>query len=160
METEILFSSQVKFKDRFINSFRWSLIYTPILIFLLIIVPLNFNNLYLNLPYLIFFISLMITLYSSFQMGKYYIQEIKIQENRICLKILKFNRIHINEIYDLDKIKLSKKAIDSKYTSYKLHISYLDKIIVTQFPISDWDEKMMDTVIYNFNEKVKNRING
>ncbi len=158
MKTEILFSSNVKFRDRFIYSFRWSLIYTPIIIFLLIIAPLNFNNLYLNLPYLIFFIPLMITLYSSIQMGKYYIQEIKIQENRICLKILIFNRIHINEIYDVDKIKIFKKAIDSKYTSYKLQISHLDKIIISQFEVSDWDEKMMDTVIYNFNEKVKNRI--
>ncbi|MFY8110255.1 MAG: hypothetical protein ACOVO9_14750 [Bacteroidia bacterium] len=160
METEILFSSNVKFRDRFINIFRWSLIFTPLLILFLIATPINFSNLYSNIPYLIIIYILSSTTYISYKSGKYYIQEIKIHENQVCLKALKFNNIHIDEKYDVDKVKIFKKPLNTKYPKFKLQISYMGKIIISQFEVSDWDEKMMDTVIYNFNEKVKNRING
>jgi hypothetical protein len=152
MKEQVIFSSNIKFSKRFMSNFKWSLIFTPVLIAFLIATPINFNEIIYNIHYLIIVFLLASTSYISYQRGKYYIQEIKLNENKISLIVLRFNSIHINEEYEIDKIKIFKKALNSKHPRFKLQISYMGKIIISQFDASDWDEKMMDSVIGRFNE--------
>jgi predicted KAP-like P-loop ATPase len=53
MKEQVIFSSNIKFSKRFMSNFKWSLIFTPVLIAFLIATPINFNEIIYNIHYLI-----------------------------------------------------------------------------------------------------------